>query len=244
MKVGWLSDKSEYTGGAELTASEFRAAAPEGVEIVDCPPGEVVPELDTYVVHNCTTYGEYPERTDGPVARYLHDLRGGFNEGDELIFCSPAQQDRYNLGGHLIPPPLDLQAFRPARQQPTEIKREGACCVGAFMNPGKGGHLVSEWADRNEPVDVWGFGPFMPAGPNIRNRGRAKQNELPTILQRYERFVFLPPALEPFGRCVVEAWAAGCELIVNSNVGARWWIENEPEALETAGERFWEVILA
>ena len=37
MRVGWIADDPGYVGGAELTQAEFRAAAPEGVEVVDCP---------------------------------------------------------------------------------------------------------------------------------------------------------------------------------------------------------------
>jgi hypothetical protein len=55
-RVGWLADAATIKGGAELTQEEFRRAAPEGVEIVDCPPGGVVPGLDVYAIHNCITY--------------------------------------------------------------------------------------------------------------------------------------------------------------------------------------------
>jgi hypothetical protein len=55
-RVGWLADKAGYVGGAELTTAEFRAAAPEGVEIVDCPPGAVVKGCDRYVIQNCVLY--------------------------------------------------------------------------------------------------------------------------------------------------------------------------------------------
>jgi hypothetical protein len=63
-------------------------------------------------------------------------------------------------------------------------------------------------------------------------------------LSRYQTFVFLPTAFEPCGRAVIEAWAAGCRLVLNRNVGARHWIEREPEALETAAENFWRAVLA
>jgi hypothetical protein len=37
---------------------------------------------------------------------------------------------------------------------------------------------------------------------------------MPALLAQYETFVFLPTVIEPFGRLVAEAWAAGCELVV------------------------------
>ena len=61
--------------------------------------------------------------------------------------------------------------------------------------------------------------------------------------QSYERFVFLPTVIEPFGRVVVEAWAAGCELVINDLVGARYWIEHDPDRIRTAGTDFWELVL-
>lgn len=253
MRVGWLADQHDPPGGAEFTQAEFRAAAPEGVEVIDCPPGGVVEGLDTYVLHNIVgyDYSDYRHTLGRRVVKYVHDM---WPHGDPeirthllatgiLIFCSPLQADKF--GGTLdpIPPALDLSHFRPTRQQRRNPNRKGACCVGAFMNPGKGGHLVAAWADENEPVDVWGFGPFQPAGPNVRNRGPVDPVHLPTVLRDYERFVFLPTAIEPFGRCVAEAWAAGCEIVTNGLVGARYYIEHAPEKLESAAEDFWAVVL-
>jgi glycosyltransferase involved in cell wall biosynthesis len=66
---------------------------------------------------------------------------------------------------------------------------------------------------------------------------------MPELLASYERFVFLPSVLEPFGRVVAEAWAAGCEIVTNDLVGAKWWITERPEAIESAAEDFWRVVL-
>jgi glycosyltransferase involved in cell wall biosynthesis len=64
------------------------------------------------------------------------------------------------------------------------------------------------------------------------------------LLAQYETFVFLPTVIEPFGRLVVEAWAAGCRIVTNNLVGAKWWIENEPGKLDTAAQDFWRVVLS
>jgi glycosyltransferase involved in cell wall biosynthesis len=242
MRVGWLADEHDPPGGAELTQAEFQAAAPEGVEIVDFAPGKQLDQgIDRWVVHNCRTYSEMPHW--GRVFRYLHDMRGDYEHDQDLICCSPLQAEALGLHNAWVPPPIDLSAFRPTRQQRRNDERKGTCCVGAFMNPGKGGHLVAEWAAKNEPVDVWGFGPYMPRGDYIADCGDVDPVKLPQLLWNYERFVFLPTALEPFGRCVVEAWAAGCEIITNNLVGARYWIEEAPEKLETASEDFWTLVL-
>ena len=46
---------------------------------------------------------------------------------------------------------------------------------------------------------------------------------MPDLLARYQTFVYLPSAIEPFCRVAVEAWAAGCDVLVNSLVGARYY---------------------
>jgi hypothetical protein len=42
---------------------------------------------------------------------------------------------------------------------------------------------------------------------------------------------------------VVEAWAAGCGLIVNSQVGALFYLDGEHERLMTAADDFWALAL-
>jgi glycosyltransferase involved in cell wall biosynthesis len=227
---------------------EFAAAAPEDVDFTD------LKEAGTVVIGNCVTIspGIIPGLIDRRVIRYHHDLaqheapilRSWLDENAEHIFTSPLHRDRYGREGALVPPPVDLARFRPNRQTRRNTERSGACTVGSWQNPGKGAHLIAEWSVRNsEEVDCFGFGPYAPAGPGIRNHGAVTQGELPQILHGFERFVFLPTSVEPFGRCVVEAWAAGCEIVVNDLVGARYWLEKKPEALESATETFWRVVL-
>lgn len=232
-------DNPGYLGGAELTMAEFWAAAPEGVEVVECRPGEVIPDMDRYVVGNCMTYPELPAN----AIRYHHDINRAPADRDDAkhIFVSPLQRRSmlgYQTGGHLIPPAIDLERFKPpgswAHSTPV-AGRKGAVCVGR-MAYGKGLELLAEY---EEPVDVYSSVPFRSEG-NARYQGIAK--DVPGILSRYERFVFLPTALEPFGRAVVEAWAAGLELVVNKNVGSRYWIEEQPERLRTASEDFWRLV--
>jgi hypothetical protein len=66
---------------------------------------------------------------------------------------------------------------------------------------------------------------------------------MPALLARYKTLVFLPTVLEPFGRVVAEGWAAGCEIVTNGLVGAAYWIEEDPDAISTAAEDFWRVVL-
>lgn len=249
MKVGWLTDQAGYIGGAELTQQEFRDAAPEHVEIIDCPAGGVVPGLDRYVVNNVVQYR--PEDL-GEVVRpiwFHHDLSPWIRpdvrkilDDAEHIFCSPPQRDRYGIDGKCIPPYLDRKRYAPTRQ--IKRHRTGICSIGAWRSPSKGGMALSEWAQANGPVDVYGPSDFAPQGPGINYCGEIAPREVATTLHHYGTFVFLPFAFEPFGRCVVEAWAAGCKVITNQNIGAAYWIENEPNAMQTAREDFWGYVCA
>jgi hypothetical protein len=252
VRVGWLCDDPGYIGGAELTQAEFKAAAPEGVEIVDCPPGRIAAGVDRYVVHNCVHYSLADVRaTVGtPVVRYLHDVwphgdpevRRHILDTATLIFCSPLHLERFphkiNPHALTIPPALDLASFKPNRQ--TKRHRKGNCSIAQWRASSKGAHLLAEWADANGTVDVYGEG--LRASGNLHPHGPLAPSDVAQTLWRYERFVFLPCALEPFCRTVAEAWAAGCEIVTNRYVGALHWIEKEPEKLETAAEDFWEAV--
>lgn len=137
------------------------------------------------------------------------------------------------MEGECIPPALDLAPFEAVANQ---NHRSGAVCVGR-MAYGKGLQLLAEY---DEPVDVYSTVPVRSEG-SVRYQG-ASENVAET-LSKYETFVFLPQAMEPFGRAVVEAWAAGLTLVVNKNVGAMHWIVNDQIALRTAAEDFWAVVL-
>jgi glycosyltransferase involved in cell wall biosynthesis len=255
--VAWLADRFEHRGGAELSQAEFRAAAPAGVEVVDVPPDglDLLAACDVACVHNCATYpAETVEALAGrPALRYWHDLArpGGPDEPTLLawavgeatsVFTSPLHRDRFphRVAGetHTIPPAIDLARFAAPRGD----RSRGACWLGSAMHAGKGLIQAFEWAEQNEPVDFWGVEPGqVPASERIEAKGHVPPEHVPTILRRYRRFVFLPTTVEPFGRAVAEAWAAGCELVVNRNVGALHWLEH-PAALETAGADFWQLV--
>jgi glycosyltransferase involved in cell wall biosynthesis len=247
MRVGWLLDQADAVGGAELTQAEFRAAAPEGVEIVDCPAGGVVPDLDLYVVHNCVTY--FPEDLEAlegrEVVKYWHDigpwLQDGVREWLDLharyICCSPPQAEFMQIDADCIPPPVNLDRFSDAASR-VNGNRNGAVCVASWRNAGKGQRKAMEWGDANGGLDIFGGGHLAPPGSQ-----EVGYDRMPELLASYRTFVFLPTVIEPFGRLVAEAWAAGCEVVTNNLVGAKWWIENKPEALGTAARDFWKAVL-
>jgi hypothetical protein len=247
-RVGWLADSGGIVGGAELTTAEFRAAVPDGVEIVDCPHGAVIEGLDRYVIQNCVMYerDELECIAGEHITKFWHDVGPHVQVGvhDWLatnanpICCSPLQADFMGLEGvPYIPPPVDLSRFEEAAARQNG-NRKGSVSVGSWRNYGKAPHRVAEWGAQNGGVDFYGGGMFAPGASR-----EIPYESMPELLASYERFVFLPSVLEPFGRVVAEAWAAGCEIVTNDLVGAKWWITKRPEAIETAAEDFWRVVL-
>jgi glycosyltransferase involved in cell wall biosynthesis len=251
MRVAWLADAYEVPGGAELTEAELRAAAPADVELVRVAPEalDALAGCDVACLHNTATYP--PETLDAlsgtPAVRYWHDL--AFDDGPLTrwaaahatpVFTSPLHRARFRLpvagDAHVVPPPIDLERFEDGGGS----RPRGACWLGSGRHPGKGLVLAREWAEANEPVDFWGE-VALEESPRVRVKGHVPHAHVPTILRMYRRFVFLPTHTEPFGRAVVEAWAAGCQLVVNRNVGALHFLEH-PAALERAAADFWRLV--
>jgi hypothetical protein len=249
MRVGWLFDRAAYVGGAELTMTEFAAAKPDDVELVDCPHGSVDPDCDRYVLHNCVTYTPDEIRTaiQKPTFKYWNDVgpwideevRKLLDEATTQICCSPLQAEYMGLDvALLIPPPVPLDEFRAAAEH-VNGDRRGAVCVGSWRNHGKGAHNVARWAaENNTTVEYYGAGPFAPPGAQ-----RVEYADMPDLLAQHEVFVHLPDVIEPFGRCIAEAWAAGCTIVTNELVGAKWYITENPEAMDTAAATFWDAVL-
>jgi glycosyltransferase involved in cell wall biosynthesis len=245
-RVGWLADDASQIGGAELTQAEFRDAAPEGVEIIDCPPGGVDQDCDAYVVQNCVKYdtADLAVINDRPAVKYWHDVGPWLQPGvRELldqhatpICCSPIQAEYMGLEAALVPPPVDLGRFEDAAKV-MNGNRAGAVSIGSWRNYGKAPHRAAEWAGK-DGIDFFGDGVLAPSGS-----APVRYEDMPALMAKYQTFVFLPTVIEPFGRLVAEAWAAGCELVTNRLVGALHWIENDPDAIDTAASDFWQIAL-
>lgn len=253
MRLAWIADLPHYTGGAEFTQREFLDAKPEDVEVVIVKPGESPENIDRIVVHTVTHFSaEDVEQFRGlPITWFHHDLSPWNQAGvkdfldnhADHIFCSPMQREKYGTYGQAgicIPPPLDLNRFKPPRQ--SRKRRKGTCSLAQWRGLGKGPHLLAEWAAKNGPVDVWGSGEYPPGGENVNFRSPLEPDVVPQVLWQYEAFVFLPLEHEPFCRTVAEAHAAGCKVITNNQVGALHYIKNDPKALETAATDFWEAV--
>ena len=251
-RIGWLWDKPErYIGGAELTAITLAQNAPERFEIVNCFAGDTWPDVDAYIVHNCTSYSAayIAKLEQKPVVKKVpdvwphgdSDLRAWLlNHSELVVLCSPLQHEAmvWNIEAPVtyVPAAIDLTPFEAA----TNGNRKGYVTVLRLW-PGKGVDRLGTWAaEQGVTIDVYGFGPEEKNvfGP-LRYRGPVMYDELPSLLARYETFVFLPSAVETYSRTVVEAWASGCQIVTNGNVGALWWLDNRPGDIKRGAELFW-----
>lgn len=255
-RIGWLADAGKYEGGAEMAAREAASHAPSGVTVVPCPPDAVREDVDAYVVNNCTqyTHDAIAFLSRKPVVKIQHDvwpygdptLRTWLLKNARLfILGSPVQAEclPWKIEGKqvFVPHSVGFEPFRNAARKAT--KREGVIWIGRIER-GKGIEQARAWAMKEGvTVDVYGYGSqVMTVRAPLLYKGQVNYKDVPALLARYEKFLFLPIEAEPYNRATVEAYAAGCELVVNRNVGPLWWIENDPKSMEDAHNLMWRAI--
>lgn len=255
MKIGWLADNPPYKGGAELCAAELLANAPSYVEIVPMAANAVHNNVDAFVIHNCTEYGSFiiPILETKPVIKYVHDV---WPHGDPIlkkwlgmksalmVLSSPLHRQSLNMDiscpTAYVPNAINLNRYYQADANGTHVL--DTCWVGRF-HPDKGLENAAAWAKRNNRVIDW-YGNGMPLPEHFGGNycGKLMPEQVADTMAKYRTFVFLPDEVEPFSRVVVEAWAAGCEVVTNGNVGAVWWIETRPNDLARGAEMFWACV--
>jgi glycosyltransferase involved in cell wall biosynthesis len=257
MIIGWLMDDPGYKGGAELDSELLIAAAPDDIVVTVLPPDDTEASVGTdgFIVGNCTQYKPDCIETlyHAPVIKRVYDV---WPHGDEtlkrwlldnsraIIPVNPTQMERAHLetNAKVVPIPcaVDLTAFRLdwGVQQ-----RAGYVWIGRLYE-GKGIAPLARWAEKQKiQIDVYGYGPEVGmVDGNLRYCGEVQPDRVASVLARYETFVFLPTQFDPCPRSVIEAWAAGCKLVLNRNVGTLWWLENNEAALLNAAETFWTTV--
>jgi len=256
-RIGWVADGvGSFRGGAELSSETLVAAAPDWAEIIPCPPNNISTNVDAYVVLNVTRYDASHIKVfaQRPVIKSVRDqwpsgcdeLREWFlNSSQVCIFNSPVHRSWFpypvNVPTEVVPPPVDLERFREAARRSTQ--REGIIWIGA-MHRHKGTLEAVYWArEHKEVVHFYGAGTSVPSQEAyVWYRGPVDYDDVPELMAGYERFLYLPRVLDGFGRVVVEAWASGLELILGGLIGAEWWLQNDPVALESGAETFWEIV--
>lgn len=258
MRIGWLTDLDVMVaGGAEMSADALVKAAPAGVEMLFVPPEEEPSqECDAFLVFNCATYpADTRHYLEGKpivnrVADYWPhgdaDLRAWLLEWAKVtVFSSKGHYDHFphTVGTKvkLCPAPVDVAEFQRAAGE--SIHREDMMWMGQ-MFAHKGLQDAVIWAEYHERrVDFFGEGPLRPRESRFcRYAGVVPYEDVPDLMATYEGFIHLPSWYEPFGRTVIEAWAAGCKLFVNNNIGAMWWLQNEIDAVRDGAGMFWKIV--
>lgn len=251
MRIGVVFDRGYYEGGMELVLRYYLREKPADVEIVDCP-AYAFPEtdVDAYVLANLQSYA--PDHIlhlkRAPCLKLAMDafnetapaLRQWVLDNALGVYNSPETRKltRYTFAkGHAdVPSPVDWERFKYRPQNGTE--RSGYLWLGR-MWPGKGVEDAQKWAKaENVALDFYGWGPTAPAD----HHGKVAYEDVPALMWRYKTLVMLPDRYEPGPQTIIEAYAAGMELVVNKNCGALWWLENKPDELPRAAERFWEAV--
>lgn len=260
-KIGWLQSDIGIQGGAEMSCGALMSNAPEWVEGYICPPTKRPPrDLDAFIIQNSTTYTQrwIEELALKPIIRHVRDpwfagdavlRRWILDYAALLIFSSPPQVEAFaypfDAPYVVLPVPVDLRAFKDAAKPAEE--RKGTVFVGR-VDIYKGAHRVIDWALRTgEALKVVGDNRYMSFGDlpeHIEFVGQVGYKEMPELLGAAKRYIAFPEWPEAFGRSVAEAWAAGCELLIEGRVGAQWWIDNEPERIGFDGPiaEFWAAI--
>ena len=271
VKIGWLHDQLGVVGGAEISGQYLTAPhnLPEGVQVCACPNTKRPPlDIDAYVLQNTITYqGEHwiGELEGKPLIKHFRDpwhpgdiifRRWVLDNADLLIFNSEMARRNFpwpirsEAKVTFVPPPVDIEMFA-SKALPAE-EREGNVFVGR-VDFAKGAHLAIDWAlMHNEPLDLYGevnpqFKELVFGVPeSIRFYSQQPYDAMPGIYGRAKRFVFLPGAEESYSRTTVEAWAAGCELVIDRRkIGAMEWLERGPELFnkDVAIRQWWKVVL-
>lgn len=257
LNVGWLEDGlgvgRNYVGGAELTADELRLGVPGGVKIHPVPAdADGAPGVDVWVVQNCTTY-RFKDwvgvLATAPVVKYVHDvwphgdtaLRGWIlQHAARLVFCSPAHYHEFPLpfqaAASVVLPPVDVAWFRAASA--------AAARIGVVRYPNRAlyvGHNRKGLAESQRlaerkglTLDAYGVG---------TDNGPVPFADVPGLMARYRYFAYTPTTFEPFGRTIVEARAAGCEILTDApdRIGCLDIIDHVPKP-SVSTEQFWRIV--
>lgn len=252
VKVGWMVDPGLPRAGMVLSVDAFAAASPH--ELVLCYPNRRPPRyLDAFVLH-----GDLFNRRWISVLRekpFMAHRHGGWHGGDPIMrrwvlenaalvtFNSPKQRELFRYAVDVpfdfVPLPIDIDSFMVT----TPVGREGTIFLG-LIAAAKGISYTVDWAMRNQhPIDFYGEilfrGNEKLIEPPCTYCGGVDYERVPALLGRYNSFIFQPYEPDLYSRTVVEAYAAGCDLILEGDEQALWdWLDLD--ACRTAASTFWQ----
>lgn len=177
-------------------------------------------QIDAYLGHGlrrrlATPLVEHLRRFDLETSRPDHV--------DRFVAISHCVAERiertWGREAHVLPPPVDLDRFRPDGRAPDDFH----LLVSGFV-PYKADALAIETFTRSgRPLVVAGDGPLRArlerkAGPNVKFLGRVDDDALAHLYARCKALVF--PQEEDFGLIAVEAQASGRPVVAFGRGGA------------------------
>lgn len=146
---------------------------------------------------------------------------------DRVTAVSPGACYYYPKIHAVIPNGVDLEQFRASKAKKSPIPT--ILFVGHIYS-GKRGHLLltvarKEILSRLPNAELWLVCPEKVEGRGIRWFGQVGPSVLAELYR--QAWVFcLPSSYEPFGRCYVEAMAAGTPVVATMNPGSREILQN------------------
>ena len=244
MKVAWLTHhlpggsggggllSHGFAGGAEMVDFDMVAAAPEGVDVVWVSPDRWREALDAdrIVVTGTDLLSEEALRTVGerlPLVWVHHeqDRSPGraflFGNADPFVCMSDLHADVEaawcGVRAEVCNGWIDVSSIGPAA-------KEGHALWAARRHPQKGLLGARMWAARQ--------------GVKLRELSDVPRQQVLDEMTVARWFVFLPTRLDACPRTLIEAEAAGCEIVTNGNAGRR-----QPgdlvEVMSAQRDRFW-----
>jgi glycosyltransferase involved in cell wall biosynthesis len=203
-------------------------------------------DCDVYVVQNCVKYelADLKVIKDRPAVKYWHDVGPVAAAGCARLARRARHADLLLTDPGRVHGPRSRPGASSRRSgalrgrsegHERQPRRRGQHRLLAQLRQGAAQGRTS---GRKGDIDFYGDGVLAPQGSSA-----VRYEDMPALMARYQTFVFLPTVIEPFGRLVAEAWASGCELVTNRLVGSLHWIENDPDAIETAASDFWQIAL-
>lgn len=240
---GWLP--GEHRGGGEMTDADWRAAAPDGVEVTVVSPDRWRESLDAdrVVVTGTDLLSDEAlcilAKSSPAVAVHHRQARSAARQrlleaASPLIVHTPGheavERSWCSLGRvvHVLSPMRADEFVEPVNDLEIAL-------WASRDHPLKGRPIAEAYARRHG----WHF-------VAITARPRA---DVLAMMARAQRFIHLPLEFESEGRGVIEAVLSGCDVVANRNVGItsfeRWrdpaWMA---EMTFDAGDRFWQAVLS
>lgn len=186
---------------------------------------------------------------------YLRDRWRGYLQRSRLIIWLSSLHRRAWLYGYpdlknhpyaLVPSAINSFQF-----YDLHYERHGALAVNAGALY-KGAENVAKWAAMHPEIKLTLVG-GNPEGfifpENVEIQGLISYAKMNELYNRHEYFVHLPANVGPFDRTCVEAYLAGCKLVVNKLVGATYWPQFKKgrtavsDMCLNAPDRFWKAVI-